>query len=396
MSKNSHLNKSSAHRAEKKREKRTLKLIILCFICFILLVIVVAVLNIDKLSDSVEGIGRRSRNVAEAGFPLRLPGNTGYDINRFDSGFMLLTETYVYVHEQDGGQRYNKRHNYSEPNAAIASTRILVYDKNRDQFSFFGRNGLIYEKKTDERILYGAIGENNSAAIVYRSDVYANVLEIYDSDGDWRYRNRFLDENIMQVVFTSADNEIIVTTMGFNEGEVSAFVQKYDTTIEDEAGVWKTALPGSAMPLAVHIGRNNVFVLCDNGLFILDLNDGAVLDNHGYNGNLIDFAFSDNLVAILINDYAAGTVSLVSISDDDTQSRAVSAGALQAEILNGKIYLLEPSRIAVFDIGDIDGIAPEYMALNEEYSRFIHVGDEILLLGFNNVDKLLSDTEQHE
>ena len=369
-----------------------LRLVVLCVFA---LAAILFFYNRNAILSPFEGIGRTP--VSEAGFPVKLPGSTGYSINNFDSGFMLLTETYVYVYDSDGGQRYNKRHSYSEPGTAVADTRILVYDINGKQYSFYGRNGLIYEKETDERILYGAIGENSSAAIVYKSEVYANVLEIYDGNGDWRYRTKLLDENITQIAFTAADKDIVVTSMSFGAGDIIAAVQKYDTEVEDGSGIWKTALPGNAIPFALHIGRNNVFVLCDKALFMLDLSDGTIQSSYEYKGNLIDYAFSDNAAALLVNDYTAGTVNLISVNGDKSESAMASSGAVQVEFISGKIYLLEPGAIAVYHINTPDSPI-EHLPLAEEYARFIQVNNEILLLGYNNVDKLEinSDNKQNQ
>jgi hypothetical protein len=366
----------------------------LILLCVIILGAILIFFNRDTIFSPFEGIGRRT--VSEAGFPVRLPGSAGYSINSFDNGFMLLTETYVYVYDPDGAQRYNRRHSYSEPNVAVADTRILTYNKNGRQFSFFGRNGLIYEKEADGRILYGAIGENNSTAIVYRNDVYANTLEINNRDGNWRYRKQLFNENIMQIAFTSSDNDIIVTSIGFGTdsataGDITAAVQKYDTSIDDkEKGrLWRTVLPGNAIPFALHVGRNSVFVLCDNSLFTLDLSNGRILSSYDYRGNLIDFSFSASSTALLIDDFIAGTANLISLNHSRTTEAAiteVSAGASQVEIHDGAIYILEPGSIVIYDLNTAS--SSQYLPLEEEYSRFIHVGNEILLLGYNNVDKL--------
>ncbi|MCL1904116.1 MAG: DUF5711 family protein [Oscillospiraceae bacterium] len=382
MNKNNHLNKSSENRKQKKWEKAMVALFVMGVIA---LLAVLIFYNRSVIMSPLEGIGRKS--TSEAGFPVRLPGSTGYSINKFDSGFMLLTETYVYVYDSDGGQRYNKRHSYSEPNAAVADTRILVYDINGKQYSFYGRNGLIYEKETDERILYGAIGEDSSAAIVYKHEVYANTLEIYDGKGDWRYKTKFLDDNIIQIAFTAADKDIIITSMSFKDGDVIAAVHKYDTELEDDSGLWKTELPGNAMPFALHIGRNNAFVVCDKSLLTIDLNDGKILDSYDYKGNLIDYAFSDNSVALLVNDFTAGTVTLISLNGNNKSETVVSSGATQVEFVSGSIYVLEPNTIAVYPTTQLS-LPHNRLSLGEEYSRFIQVNNDILLLGYNNVEKL--------
>jgi len=391
MSKNDHLNKSSANRKRKRREKRLAMTVIFALVAVLVLF---AASNWEAVVGHFEGIGERTlwSGTSDAGFPVRLPGSAG-SIDSFDNGFMLLTETYVYTYGANGGQRFAHRHGYSTAKAAVSGRRILVYDKNGRQFSLFGRSGLIYENDTDERIVYANIGENGSAAVVFRSDVHANVLEIYDNSGNWRYTKRFADENIMQVAFISSDNDIIVTTVGFDSGNMTAAVRRLDTSSDDESGLWRAELPENTIPFAIHVRGRSVFVLGDSALFVLDSRSGELIGSYEYRGNLIDYVFSDNGCVLLVNDFTAGEIKLISLgrSAELLGSAEVSQGASQVEIHRGNAAVLEPDAIALFEGGGRDtGELPlrERLALSEGFSRFAYVRGDILLLGYNTVERL--------
>jgi hypothetical protein len=398
MSRNSQLNKSSANRRQQKKDKRMIKFAILAVV---LLVIFLVIVNYRSVIAPLEGIGRNiGRNSSDAGFPVRLPGSAGYSINPFDGGFMLLTETYIYTYDADGGFNYAYQHAYGTPKVAVNDRRILLYDENGRRFSFLWRGGLIFERDSEERILYGTIGQNNDrVAIVYRDAVYANLLEIYDSVGDWRYRKRFADENIMQIAFAASDNEIIVSSIGFNSvtWDVTATVRRFDTSTDDDA-IWTADLAENTLPFALHVTGNYVYVLCDNVFYVLNFNDGREIGRFSYSGDLIDFAFSDEgdiAAAILVNDFSTGTMTLISLdrTAELIGSESVSSGASQVEIHLNVISVLEPTFIAQFssDLSESDTTA-----LNEEYTRFIHLGDDILLLGFNTVSKAGEDIDSDE
>jgi hypothetical protein len=387
MNRNS-INDISANRKQKKQIKVMASVLVISAIMIFGLLVV---FNWDVIISPFEGIGQRipgRRSGTEIGFPVRLPGSTNYSIGGFDGGFMLLTETYIYAYGANGGQRYALQHGYSAPQSAIANRRILVYDKNGKQFSYFSRNGLIYEKNTENMILYGAIGENGSVAIVYRSAVYANVLEIFDDKGDWRYTKRFSDENIMQIDFTSSDNDIIVTTIGFDEGTLTAAVTRFDRTSEDEKGLWRADLPINTLPLAIHTDGSVASVLCDNALFVLDSNNGDIIGKHEYRGTLVDFAFAGDLTAFLVNDFTAGRINLITLDRraENFKMVEVSPGASQVEIHNDTIGVLQPGAIVFFKGKEAEMI--ELLELQEEFSGFVKSGDEVLLLGYNTVEKL--------
>jgi hypothetical protein len=232
--------------------------------------------------------------------------------------------------------------------------------------------------------------------------VYTNVLEIYDGNGSWRYRKRFADENIMQITFAANDNDIIVSSIGFDGGswDVTATVRRFDTSTDTDA-LWTARLPDNTLPYAVHAAGNHVFVLCDNLLIVIDFNDGREIGRFGYTGNLIDFAFAESgeiACVILVNDFSAGSMNLIALdrAAEVTSIADMRLGASQVEIHSGGIYVLEPTVISIYSgtIFEHDSAIHEIIELNEEYFRFIHVGDEILLLGFNTVAKAGEDGEE--
>ncbi|MCL2036741.1 MAG: DUF5711 family protein [Oscillospiraceae bacterium] len=403
MKKNNHLKESLEERKRKKQEKNMLKIIVLSVI---LLGVLLIALNFRAIIAPFEGIGQKiNRSGTNAGFPVKIPANAGYSIEPFDNGFMLLSETYVYTYGEDGGFNYAHQHGYSAPKIAVGDKRILVFDDNGRKFSFLGRNGQLYEKESEERIVYGAVGRNNEkVAIVFRSAIHSNILEIYDDKGDWKYRRRFTDENIMQLVFTASDNDVIVTTIGFDSWIQTATVRRLDTLSENESVKWEVPLPDNTLPFAIHVRGNNVFVLCEDSLTVIDLSVGNVIGSYVFNGVLADFAFSesDSEVAcvILTGDYTSGTMNMISLNRkaELNQVIPVPTTATQVEIGDkaGNIAVLEPNAIALYSFDKTASEEPEILELNEEYSKFIYMGEQILLLGYDSVVKAKDEATESE
>jgi hypothetical protein len=390
---NTQLNDSSAHRKRKKQEEKK-KIVRLRVIFFALAAvgIVIFIFNIGRITEPFRGIVRRTGT--DPGYPVKLPGSANYFMDNFDDGFLILTETYVYIYGADGGFVYSHQHGYRTPRAVSGDKRALVYDENGRSFSFYGINDRMYEKLSEDRIFYGTIGETNDrVAIVYRSGGYANILEIFNGQGDWVYRKRFADENIMQIEFASSDTEVIVTSIGFDgtDWSMTAAVRRFNTASDADA-LWRTELPSNMLPFAVRAVGSNVFVLCDGAIFVLNYTDGQIIGSHSYSGTLIDYTFADSAAnntaaAILVDDHSAGVTNLILFDSFARPSGivAVSPGASQAEIQGSVIIVLEPTRIAEYS-SDLQN--PLVTRLDEEYARFINLGSDILLLSFNTVEKL--------
>ncbi|MCL1867176.1 MAG: DUF5711 family protein, partial [Oscillospiraceae bacterium] len=357
---NNHLNESSKRRKSKKSEGKLIKVLVFCVVALLILLIV---LNFGRVTAPLEGIGYKitGNKSAEVGFPVKLPGSSSYSaqsnsqFNAFDGGFVLLTETYVYTYGSNGGLVFDYQHSCGTPKSSVNEKRILVYDENGRKFALFNRNGVVYEKETEERIVFAVIGNGEKSAVVSRSSVYSNILEIYDGYGDWKYRKRFLDENVLQVAFSPSDSDIVVTCAGFDNAawDTTATVGRYSTTSDNENGVWQVSLPNNTLPYAVYVAGDSVYVLSDNAFYVLDYSDGKIVGNYAYSGELTDFAFSDNsknACAILADGHAAGSNSLISLNSKGELNfvTEVSEEATQAEIQGEEVAVIQPNSIRLY------------------------------------------------
>jgi hypothetical protein len=153
--------------------------------------------------------------------------------------------------------------------------------------------------------------------------------------------------------------------------------------------------------MAVYAARNSVYVLCGEAFFIINSSTGEIAGSYDYRGTLVDYAFSDDsgniACAILADDYTAGTTNLIALNGSAkitgvSESYAekgieVAEGTAQVEIHNGTVSVLEPNSIVLYSMSN-GVLSPQKTQLNEEYSNFIYVNDEVLLLEYNSVGKL--------
>jgi len=374
-----------AYRRKRKRRSALPKIIaFLAALC----VVIAAAANAPAIFAPFKGIVSKFGNTKRgpAGYPVRLPGSAGYDFRPYDDGFMLLTDTYLYVYAADGSLIQASQHGYANPRVSAGQKRILILDRNNRAFALYGRSGDVFKKTPAEKIVYGAAGENDSSAVVLKGSGYANVIEIYDGKGQWRYRRRFLDEHVMQIAFTDADKDIVVTALGFDSGDDKAAVYRFATDREDDE-VWKCDLPDNSLPLALYADEDNVFILCDGHFLAIDAKAGVIKGSYRFSGSAADFAFSKEVSALLIDDYTAGAMLLVTLDGSANQiaETEVSGSPYQIGVYAGEISLLGENGIALYGA---DLTENGFIPISEEYSRFIRIGDAILALGYDKIDKI--------
>jgi hypothetical protein len=388
----------------RKRQERTLFGLIVVIISVIIVAAVVS--NFDTVVAPLEGVGQRvinnTRSLGQGGFPVNLPGNADSIEGFGDDGFMLISPTYLYAYHASGATSFTRRHGYSFPKTVANGERVLVYDQGGRRLSVFDVNGLVHHEERDEnnRIIYAMISGRGSIAVVERTVNHANLLSIYNSDGDWRYSKRFSDD-VMQVAFIDEAN-VAVTTISTNAGELSAAVYFLDLSCNDADAVVKMQLPEGMLPLAsyVHADKNSLLVLLNLALQVVDIsgNDANSLGNSvTLNGGVVDYAFCGNTAAVLVNDPMTGRANLL-VFDHEGEfigGTAVATSASQVEFYGSEnIAVLEAGRLVLYDnIADMgdgtrDTMPTLHFQFQEDYTRFVPLdNDEFLLLGYATVEK---------
>ena len=371
-------------RKNAKARKNVCKLIIV-LICVIALGIVWK--NADTIFEPLRGIASKidTRTSTSVGFPVTLPGSAGYSFEQFGENFSLLTDTYLYTYKTTGEQIYALRHGYSSPAQVTTDRRILLYDKASYSFALYNKTSLIYEKTVEDKILFGALSEDDMAAIVTNSARYSNILYVYDSGGNWKYTKKFADENVMQVGFTGDGEHIIVSTVSVDSGEIVTSYYMYSIR-SDSGHVWKYSFRNNSLPCGLYADGDKVIGICDNTAVMLDCSDGALLGQYNFGGELRDFVISAEFTAIYYNDISTNRNTIVALDGALELVSMVNAGANAQKILlsGDTVYVLDGMQIKIFRTTMLSADTPT--PLSEDYSDFIKIADSVYLLGYDTVN----------
>lgn len=382
-----HINLTS-YRKKRKRKSFIIKLIV-ALLVIILLVVVWA--NAETIFEPLRGIASKIENKTSysIGFPINLPGSAEYSFERFGDSFSLLTDTYLYTYKTTGEQIYALQHGYSKPEQVTNDKRILLYDKSAYDFSLYSKTSLIFEKKVEDKILFGAISnDSNLTAIVTDSDRYSNILHIYDDGGSWKYTKKFADENVMQVSFVGDGEHIIVSTISVDSGEI--VINFYKISIKESDGtLWKYSYKGNSLPCGMYSNRNVVMAVCDNVVISINCSNGEPNNFYTYNGTLKNFDFSDNLCVIQYNESSTNKNSIIAIDvNGEAKSAAtVSPNAQEVLIEGNYVYVLDGIHMKKFDL--MLSEEEDRTLLDDDYNDFIRIGRDIFLLGYDTVNTII-------
>ena len=344
-------------------------------------------INADRIFEPLRGIASKieTRTSTTVGFPIDLPGSAGYSFEPFGENFSLLTDTYLYTYETTGKQIYALRHGYSNPAQLTSDRRILLYDKASYAFALYNKTSLIYEKTLDDKIIGGALGDNDMVAIITNSSRYSNVLHVYDSGGNWKYTKKFADENIMQVSFANDSEHIIVSTISVDSGEIVTNYYRYSIR-STEGSDWHYSFRGNSLPCGLFTDGRTVISVCDNKVLAIDYSNGELRGEYSFNGTLRDFALSSEYSALYYNDVSTNRNTIITLDSSAQPISAVNAGSNAVKVLlnEEKVYVLDGTQIKIFgsSLLETDSVIP----LTEDFSDFIIISDSVYLLGYDTVN----------
>lgn len=377
------------YRKKEKKKIRYRNLIKLAAVLVLVLAGVFVWLNAETIFEPLRGIASQvdTKTSYDAGFPIELPASSSYSFDKMGEGFTLLTDTYLYMYDTDGAQVYALKHGYSNPEQSVSDKRILIYDKAGYKFGVYSRTSLLYQKSTDDKIVYASVGSDNLAAVVTRSERYSNILYVYDDGGNWKYTRKFADENVMQAAFTGDGEHLIVSTLSSMNGDIIA--NFYNLSIRDPDGiVWKYTLRNNSLPCRLYADEKNVISVCDNIVISLKSDDGILNGSCPYSGKLRDAVITSDNVLLHYEDISTNkhTALLLSSSAEAVTLATISAGTVDMTVDGSGIYILDGTKLHIYDnmLTEDTGVA----VANEGYTDFAKVGRNVILMGYRNIDKI--------
>lgn len=373
-------------RKKKKIGKNVLKLSVI--LLGVLAVILVWV-NAETIFEPLRGVASRieTKTSYNVGFPIELPGSSGYSLKKMKENFTLLTDTYLYTYDTNGAQMYAMKHGYSNPHQTTNDKRVLLYDKSGYKFAVYSKTSLIFEKNTDDKILYTAAGSDNLYAVVTDSDRYSNVLYIYDDGGKWKYTRKFADENIMQVCFVGDGEHIAVSTVSSSHGDIVTNI--YEFSIKSQEGsIWKYSAGGGSLPCGMYADKQHITAVCDNCVLSLDTGTGQLGGSYSYKGVLKHFDITADKCVLHYHDVSSNTNVLTMLNSSAEAEAAVSLRANTGcvRIDDDGIGVLEGTHFISYD-SDLTG-KKDISLPNDGYTEFVKIGKSLFLLGYDTINKV--------
>ena len=353
----------------------------LAVLVLIVLIVILIVINWSKIISPFKDA---ALDVGVGGFPVELPGSAGYVLDEMGESFYLLTDTYIYTYNSEGGLITDIQHGFQNPMSVSNSKRVIVYDKNGKGYKFYSRTGELFSGVTEDTIVFAQIGNNERSAVVTTSTRYSNYLYVFNGEGKQIFRWASPNYKIMQVEFSDDDSSVFVTALGSGGGDLKLYCLRFDLN-NAESHIWQTYI-GSDISYSVESSSDGLLVVTANGACMLDKETGEVLARTSFGKTLSDIPSDNGLRTIIFKDTASsGDVVTAYNSMLEATATLYVNDLTSACADNGRFYVLSGSQLFVYN-DQLEQTGTH--ELDDVYSDMIIMNGYAYLLGYNEVQRV--------
>lgn len=331
-----------------------------------------------SMSDS------ENAELAEGQFPITVTGGSDFQTAAMDNFIAIIDDSHFMVYDVNGKQITEKQHTYSNPILTVSDKKALIYDLGGNNFSLESKYKTIYEKTTDQTILMAELSSSDYAAVVTKSDKFLAQLDIYGPDGNSVFTYKSYDSRIIDVTFTS-DGGCIVTTLTASGGQVWSGLIKFSFSSTDM--IWETEkIP--TLAVSANIDDSGNIVMIGNDRIVFFDGNGLKLSEQEYGDDIVDYAYSGRISAVLLENTALRRYHLMIIDGSDVNNYAEAELPEAAEhilVSDKMIYVLTGSGIYTYNnLGqEISGTR-----LTDSYADFCRLGNYMFLIGYDEINRI--------
>lgn len=326
---------------------------------------------------------RKTDEISGENFPLQINNNTGCQTCGFGEGFAVLSDTRFYIYSNDGKILETRQNTYSNTLMKNTQDRALIYEQGGYYFKVEGKRSTVYEKKSDGVILMAEISSKGYVVVVSMSDKYVCELSVYDSGGQEIYF-RGCRERITDIAFDNESTGCTVVNVDAVGGTIVS--ESYYIKFDKKDKMWETEEVQTFCVDSYMLEGNDLFMFGDTFCTHYD-KEGKRDFTQQYLGELVDYAYKDNKIAILTESNAQRKKQLMLIDgfDGDVRSIVVDNTVKNIYAESKAVYIMTESAIVAYNY---KGEHLKTKEISDVYRQIFRTNEYIMLIGYNKIDRI--------
>ncbi|MEG2395800.1 MAG: DUF5711 family protein [Oscillospiraceae bacterium] len=162
------------------------------------------------------------------GYPYYFENLSANDIKPIGSDFLILANDSTIVLDSTARRVSTLQHTYSNPIVDSVGSRALMIDVGETSYRVQSKTKVLYEGKTKQKILTGAIGRNGTIGLAVRGEASVSELIVLDKNQKEVFRWACAKENIIGIDISDNGKKAAVILVGAENGELYTKVVVFD------------------------------------------------------------------------------------------------------------------------------------------------------------------------
>ncbi len=250
-------------------------------------------------------------------FPIDLDGEDVQEVEVYDNTLLLLGNSHLLEYSGAGARLQNTAHNMGAPAVQIDGDKLLLYDQNGTTYLTYENNETV-EGQTDQEILLGRLGPQNTMAFVTFEERFNAGLTVYNHTGEQIYQYNESHNYIMGFEFLSASRGVLLQ-QSLNGIAIDTTLIGLDFNVSEGTEFFQATLSNTVVYEMLVQSNNTILLVTDKGVFLYN-DQGELLQETAYDQTIRDIDVNgDRVVLALENLEDVNKTDLVVIAKDGTE-----------------------------------------------------------------------------
>lgn len=370
----------------KKRKRRLIR-----FIIFLLLIVAAAVIYLTQelWLPKLRGIGKQYKTIvndgrlAEGNFPIEINGGEEYQLKYTDDNVIVLSDSYIYFYNQEGGLVKRRQHAYSNTVLRTAGGRALLFESGGNDFSVEDADSVIYSDSFDSaNIMFARLSDEGYTAVVTTSVNYDCEIFVYDKKGTRIYERKCI-ERVNDIDFVDGSRGCVISYFYAENGSLSTSVQEINFR---ESGEKYSSKGLDTLGLDVYGFGDGAFILGVDACGYVD-ESGEITSFYRYDGDFAGGSSSEGKSAVIINndDRRKYVAALFNGGGREPLVLEFDQPLTDIVVEDGLAYIMEQDKIQAYDFS---GGLRSTAQINDSYTGFVRSDNYVFLKSYNKIDRI--------
>lgn len=265
----------------------------------------------------------------------------------FRGGIITVSSTDLTIYNATGRRTLSVNENLVSPNIAVSKKYAVVYELGGNKYRVYNSFARIASGSFEYPISGAAVSDSGWFALVTKDNGHNAVVHLYDDDCHLRNTYSFASKYVFSVAINEKGSRIAIILTEAAGDRFSTSVMICDPGKNEKRS---EVIVSDGLPYGCTFTEsNNIQLICSDGVFVINGNDGSIINSSAFNGQSISrVSLTPRGVAVSFAGDQKNPENEILIFDkngNQVYNNTITGGMIDMEYSNGFLFINHSSSI---------------------------------------------------